>query len=308
MRVPQTSFAALRRWVLVGILAAIATELIYGVSFVFTKAAVGLISPAALLAWRFVAALVVLLVLMATRLVRVRLPRSSWPSLAALAVCQPLLYYAAETLGVQRTTASEASIVLAMTPVAILLASWLILRKPPSHRQVAGILITLVGVLLTVVAGGVQAGADVVGYLLLVGAVASYALYAVFAERDQVTSGLDKTFAMVLAGAVVFPIIALAEAAGRGQVAELLRVPLTHPEVLVGIGYLAIAASVGAFFLQAVAIGRIGSARYSTFIGLSTIAALSVAAIALGERLLPLQLLGGAIILVGVYVANRSDR
>lgn len=292
--------------VTVGVLAALATELIYGVSFVFTKGAVEIVSPAALLAWRFTTALVVLCALVAVRVVRVTLTRATWKPLLALAVCQPLAYYAAETLGVQLTTASESGIVLAMIPVGILLASWLGLGKPPTRRQTIGILITVIGVVTTVVAGGVRAGFDPLGYLFLLGALASYSLYAVFAERDTATTGLDKTFAMVVVGAVVFSLVAVGEALASGELTELVTLPVRHPGVLVSIGYLAIASSIGAFFLQAASIRRLGSNRYSSFIGLATLTTVVAAAIVLGERLTPLQLVGGGIILAGVYIANTT--
>lgn len=292
----------------IGIAAAVVTEVLYGLSFVFTKGAVDLVTPAALLAWRFVVALAVLGVLIAARVVRLTLTRRSVRPLLLLALFQPLLYYAAETLGVQRTTASESGIIVAIIPVGVLLASWLILGRRPSRAQVLGILVTFGGVVATVVAGGVRAGFDPLGYLLLLGAVASYSLYAVFAERDTATSGLDKTFAMVAVGALAFGAVAAGEAAAGGRLAELVTLPVSHPELLTSIGYLAVGSSVGAFFCQAVAIANLGSNRYSTFIGLSTLAALIAAGVVLGERLAPLQLVGGAVIMLGVYLANATTR
>ena len=289
-----------------GVAAAVATELLYGVSFVFTKGAVGVLSPAALLAWRFTLALAVMGMLVAVRAIRLTLTRRTLGPLLLLAVFQPLLYYAAETLGVMRTTASEGGILIAVIPVGVLVASWLVLGRPPSRRQVVGILVTFAGVVATVAAGGVRAGFDPLGYVFLLGAVASYSLYAVFAERDTATTGLDKTFAMVAVGAVVFGAVALGEAAARGSVVDLLTLPVAHPELLASIGYLAVGSSIGAFFCQAVAIAHLGSNRYSTYIGLSTVAALVAAGVVLGERLAPLQFVGTAVILLGVYVANAA--
>lgn len=292
----------------VGVVAAIATEVLYGASFVFTKGAIELVTPAALLAWRFLTALGVLGALAAVRLIRITLTRRTLVPLLVLALFQPLLYYATETFGVQRTTASEGGIIIAIIPVSVLVASWLILGRPPSRRQVVGILVTFAGVVATVVAGGVRAGFDPLGYLFLLGAVASYSLYAVFAERDTETSGLDKTFAMVAVGAVVFTGWALVEAAITGGLADLVTAPVRHPELLGAIGYLAVGSSIGAFFCQAVAIAHLGSNRYSTFIGLSTLTALVAAGLVLGERLAPLQFVGGAVILLGVYIANAFTR
>ena len=292
---------------IIGVIAAALTESIYGVSFVFTKSAVDVLTPAALLAWRFAVALAAFGLLVALRIVKLTLTRAQWPALGALAICQPLAYYAAETIGVQRTTASESGLLLAMIPVAVVVASWLMLRRRPSTNQLVGIAITFVGVVTTVVAGGVRAGFDPLGYLALLGAVASYALSVVLADRDTATTGLDKTFAMILVGAVVFSAVALVEAAVAGRVGELLTTPLRQPAVLGAIGYLALVSSIGAFFLQAVAIRRLGSTRFSTFIGVSTLMALIAAALVLGERLSGWQIAGGALILVGVYVANAGN-
>ena len=69
----------------IGVLAAVVTEVLYGCSFVFTKGAVGLITPAAVLAWRFAVALAVLGVLIALRVVRLTLTRRSLKALLLLA-------------------------------------------------------------------------------------------------------------------------------------------------------------------------------------------------------------------------------
>lgn len=285
-----------------------ATELLYGCSFIFTKGAVQLITPAALLAWRFTIALIGICLLLVTRVVRLTLTRHRLRPLLALAFFQPLLYYSAETLGVLRTTASESGIMIATIPVGILVASWLLLGRPPTRRQAVGILVTFAGVVATVAAGGVRGGFDPLGYAFLLGAVASYSLYAVFVERDVASSPLDKTFMMVAVGAVVFSVVAGVEAAGNGGLRELVMLPMLRPELIGGIGYLAFASSLGAFFTQTLAIARLGSNRFSTFIGLSTLAALVAAALVLGERLAPLQFVGGAVIILGVYVANAAIR
>lgn len=61
----------------------------------------------------------------------------------------------------------------------------------------------------------------------------------------------------------------------------------------------------GAFFLQNVAIARLGSGQFATFIGISTVVAIMASAVVLGERLTALQLVGSGLVLAGVYVANR---
>ena len=289
----------------VGIAATVGTELLYGCSFAFTKNVTGSVDPFTLLGWRFVTAFAAMLVLMAFRVIKVRVTRATLGPLLVLAAFQPLAYYVGETFGVMRTTASESALIIAAIPVAMIVTATFIVRRRPSRWQVAGIAVTLVGVVVTVVASGLSARFDPLGYVLLLAAVVSFSLYAAFAERFAGTaSDVDKTFVMVASGALVFGGITVGQHAASGTLPWLASLPLTQPGFAFAVGYLALGSTIGAFFLQNVAIGRIGSTRFSTFIGLSTITTLVVSAIFLGESLTPAQLVGGIVILAGVYLAN----
>lgn len=202
-----------------GVLAALGTEALYGGSFVFTKGVTATIDPFTLLAWRFATALAVLGVLVALRVVRLSLDRAVVKPLLVLALLQPLVYYTAETYGVMRTTASESALIISAIPVAMLATAAVLLGTRPSRRQAAGIAVTLVGVLVTVVAGGLSARFDAWGYALLFVAVLAFSLYAALAHRFAHTRDVDRTFVMVASGAVVFGTIAAAQhaAGGAGQ-------------------------------------------------------------------------------------------
>jgi drug/metabolite transporter (DMT)-like permease len=289
-----------------GVIAAVATELLYGCSFAFTKNATETIDPFTLLGWRFFLALLAMLVLIGLRVIRLRITRATLRPLLVLAAFQPILYYATETFGVMRTTASESGLIIASLPVAIMVTSLIVVRRRPSRWQVGGIAVTLAGVIVTVIAGGLSAHFDPLGYAMLLAAVFSYALYAAFVERyAQSVTDIDKTFAMVVSGAVIFGTIAVAQHGAQGSLDVLVSLPFVRPDFAVAIAYLALGSTIGAFFLQNVAIGQLGSTRFSTFVGLSTLATLLSGALALGERLSPGQLIGGGVILIGVYVANR---
>ena len=74
------------------------------------------------------------------------------------------IYYSGETFGISSTTAPESGVFLACIHVASLTASTLILKKKPAKLQVAGILITLSGVVLTVLAVGASSSLSISGY------------------------------------------------------------------------------------------------------------------------------------------------
>ena len=291
----------------IGVLAAILTELLYACSFIFTKDATGRADAFTLLGWRFVLALVILVALMAFRVIRVRVTRATLLPLLLLAALQPVIYYIGETYGVARTTASESGIIISAIPVFMLVTSTIVLRRRPTRWQVVGIGVSMVGVIATVIAGGLTASFDWLGYVLLLVGVLSYSFYAVFADRyAHDTTDMDKTFVMVVSGALFFGTIAVARHASNNTLSALAGLPFADWRFAVAVGYLAAGSTIGAFFLQNVAIRSLGSTRYSTFIGLSTATTLALGAIFLGERLSWAQLAGGAVIIAGVYIANRK--
>ncbi len=285
--------------------AAVITEFFYGISFIFTKDATTRVDPFTLLGWRFLVALVVLLLLWAARVVRLRITAATLRPLLVLALLQPVLYYVGETFGVARTTASESGLLVSAIPVVALLASVAVLRVHPTRPQVAGILVTLAEVVLTVVAGGLSAGFDAWGYLFLVAAVVAYSLYSVFAQLWSHAREIDKTFVMVASGAIVFGGITVVRHAADGTLPALATLPAHDLRFGGSVLFLALGPTIAAFFLQNVAIGTLGSNGYATFIGLSALVAVLSGSLVLGEHLSPAQWAGGVLILGGVYVANR---
>ena len=293
-----------RKNVISGCLCALGCEVLFGLSYVFTKQATVSAGALSLLCWRFLIAFAVMSVCVFTGLIKVSFKGKSLKPLLLVALFSPVLYFVGETVGISHTTASESGVFLACIPVAALAASTLILGKKPSRRQIAGILATLAGVLVTVLAVGAATSLSVIGYLFLLLAVVSYALYCVFVEKASAYTGAEITYAMLAAGAVVFGLSAVAQACINGSLGVLLRLPFAQPDFLRAILYQGIGCSVVAFFLSNVAIAKIGVNRASSFIGVATVVSILAGALLLGERFTVWQAVGAVIIVAGVYVAN----
>lgn len=200
-----------------------------------------------------------------------------------MALLHPVLYFIGETLGIRLTTASESGAFLACIPVVSLAAPALILQKKPGSRQLAGILVTLLGVLITVLAVEAAASLSPAGYAFLLMAVLAYALYSVLVEKADGYSSEEITFVMLLAGAAVFGTLAVARACVGGGLGLLLSLPLRDARFLMAILYQGVGCSVLAFFLSNVAIARIGVNRTSSFIGVSTVISILAGMLLLGE-------------------------
>jgi drug/metabolite transporter (DMT)-like permease len=295
-----------RRNLLLGCLCAAACEAIFGLSYLFTKDATDAASPLALLGWRFAVAFAALGLLAAVRAVKVA-PLRGRPvgPLVAVALASPVCYFVGETYGIARTTASESGAFLSAIPVACLVASSLLLGKKPTRCQVAGIAVTLAGVLATVLAASRAVSFSVTGYAFLALAVAAYALYAVFVEKAAAFTGAEIALAMMGAGAAVFGALALAEAANGGGIRALLRLPLENRAFLRAVLFLGLGSSVFGFLLSNLAIAKIGVNRTASFIGVATAVAILSGVAFLGETFTFAQTVGVVLIVAGVYVANR---
>lgn len=289
---------------IIGSLCAIGCEVLYGVSYIFTKQATDNASVLSLLGWRFLLAFLVMSLFVVLGIIKVNLKRKSLKPLLLVALFSPVIYFIGETIGISNTTASESGIFLACIPVASLIASTVILHKKPTRLQVTGILITLGGVLVTVLAVGISSSFSITGYIFLMVAVVSYALYCVFVDKAPGYTGIEITYMMLVAGAVVFVILAFIEAAIGNDVKNLITLPIRNKDFLVAVLYQSLGCSVLAFFLSNVAIARIGVNRTSSFIGVATVVSIIAGALILKEQFTVFQVVGAVLIIIGVYTAN----
>ncbi|MBQ6395809.1 MAG: DMT family transporter [Atopobiaceae bacterium] len=266
-----------------GILCARASEVLYGLSFIFTKHAIGVASPVYLLGWRFAIALAVFGLCIALGIARVDLKGRDIRPLILMGLLFPVLYFVGETVGIMNTTATESGVILACIPAISCIASTVILHKIPSSRQISGILVTLGGVTLTVIAVGLDSSFSVVGYSFLALAVVVYALCSVFAEWAEEYTSSEKTIVMLAVAACVFVAAALVKAVVNGELVELISLPAQDTGFLVAILYQGIGCSVGAVFLSNVAISAVGVNRISALGGLATVVSISAGVLVLRE-------------------------
>ena len=290
----------------VGIISAFLCESLYGLSYIFTKQATQAASAFALLGWRFLLGAIVISLCVSLGFVNVNFKGKSLKPILHVALFSPCIYYIAETIGIDLTTASESGIILAIIPIASIVASILLLKEKPSKRQIMGIIITLIGVLFTVLSLGLTSSFSLMGYLFLLIAVLAYALYSVFASKAKNYIEGEITFAMLVSGAIFFVILAFIEGFLKGSIDSLIKLPFTDTNFLIAVLYQAICCSVLAFFLSNIAISRIGVNRTSSFIGVSTAVSILAGILILNESFNIYQVIGAIVIMIGVYVANIS--
>jgi drug/metabolite transporter (DMT)-like permease len=105
--------------------------------------------------------------------------------------------------GVKRTTAISTQVLYAGVPVIAMLASFIILKSSTSRKQILGILLGFIGVLIIVISPKISSSntnvGSITGNILVFTAVISYSLFSVFSKKlQQLYSPLFLTTSMII--------------------------------------------------------------------------------------------------------------
>lgn len=282
---------------------------IFGFSFLVTKGALDVLDPLELLFSRFLIAAVTMSLLAASGVIKLRYGGKPKTALALTCLFQPVLYFLCETFGVRESATSTAGMILGALPATVAVLGLVILKERVGRLQMVGLALSVAGVGFIVFAGAGASGAAAEGpgtprgILLLIGAMASAAFFNVFSRAaSRHYSDLERTFAMMWTGTVVFGIATLA-VSGAGRGASL---PARMLSVWPSLAYLGLLSSVVAFFLINVTLTRLKASQSATFANLVTVITVVAGVVLRGEPFGFAQAAGAAMIVTGVWAANRS--
>ncbi|GAA4048189.1 DMT family transporter [Hymenobacter glaciei] len=265
-----------------------------------TKAAAGLIAPAAIAFYRWLGAGLVLTPFVARAVWQQRaVVRAYWPKLALLgalsmAAYQGLAYEAART-----TSVVNMGIIVALMPLFSSLLSAGLAHESLTANRVGSALLSLAGLVVLTTHGQWDTpgnGALHRGDVLMVLAVGSNALYGVLLRRWALPlSTWQQLYVQVGFGTLVLlPFWLLAPAS-----------PLTMRNAPL-VGYAALAASIGAPYCWIRGVKVLGPARASLFMNLLPVLVALSAWVLLQEPLHLFHAVGGGLALAGVWWGNAA--
>ena len=192
--------------------------------------------------------------------------------------------------------ASVERVILFSYPAMIVLAGMMMGRGVPSARAVIAIVLTYLGIFFTV--GGFDASlmrANSTGAICVLICAATYSFYFLVSERYVGTLGSQQfaLFAMTAAGIALTLLFTIRF--GWRQI----HMEFTDWTLMAG---LVVIATVLPMFMAAEGVRRIGAQRAALAGTIGPVATLFLATLLLGERLSSLQLLGSALIVIGILV------
>jgi len=291
-----------------GHIAGILFSLIFGFSFMFSKIALDYVTPMGLIAYRFLLAFIVFEILRLTKVVKIRFQKELLIPVLLVAFFQPILYFIFETYGLAKTPSSEAGMMIALIPIFVTILSTLFLNEKPTLGQILFILLSFSGVFLIQVLNGGDGGrSSFLGIALLLLAVISAALFNIASRNaSKKVNPYEITYFMMLAGAFVFNVIYLIQLLLNGNINTYFT-SFSSLTVIGPILYLGIVASIGGFFLVNYALSKLPAHVSSIYANLSTVVAVIAGYVFLNESLNWYHIVGGAMIILGVYGTARVN-
>jgi drug/metabolite transporter (DMT)-like permease len=284
-------------------LALVLITILWGNSFIAIKHALQFLTPMELTILRFIPAAVAFaaLLLPTRRASFWTMVRKDWPTLTFLGLTGFVGYNIALMTGERRIAAGTASLIVpSLNPVLIFILSIIFLKERPTVKKVTGLILASTGLYIIVrYASGERI---VLSYLLHVFitllAPLCFATYTILSKPLvarypplQVTGGA--------AMAAVIPLLFLIDG---DLIAKLPTLPAT---VWLSIAFLSFLCTVFAFVVWLWALQKMEATQVGSFTYLVPLFGVSFSQVILGESITLALVIGGAILLSGVYIINR---
>ncbi|MEL7125101.1 MAG: DMT family transporter [Pseudomonadota bacterium] len=226
-----------------------------------------------------------------------RLTRDQWRATLVFGLCQNAIYLGLNFYAMQTVEASLASIIASTMPLMVAAAGWAVFRDRLPPLGILGLILGIGGVMLIMWAR-LGTGVDTVGVALCV--IAAAALTVATLMMRTMSSGGNLMMVVGLQMFVGAIVLGIASA-----LTETLYVTVT-PAFIAAFTYTIFVPGLLATFIWFTLVQRIGATKAATFHFLNPFFGVAVAAVLLGERLGPQDILGVAIIAAGILAVQVS--
>ena len=230
-----------------------------------------------------------------------------WGSVWSMGLIGVALYYVFFNTAMVYVSAAQGALVQASIPAMTALVAVLWLRERASALRWLGIAMSVGGVLIVFSGSGSDGGqSSLFGSLLMFAAVVCWGVYTALAKRVSGFDSLVVTTAVTGAGALLLlPLagyeVVVANLAGDG-------LPPLAPIEWVELLYLGGIASGMAYLLYNASLRHLDASEVGVYTNLIPIVGVLTGVIVLGDPLSTRAIIGGVVVMLGVWITSRSER
>ena len=231
--------------------------------------------------------------------------KKNFPYLLVTSIFGVAVFNSFTYLSLQTSMVINSSIMTSITPLLIILFSWLIFKTQTYFMQFFGIILSIIGVLLIISKTNFTNLINLnftTGDLWMLAAVFSWGLYSVLLKKiDSTLSQLATLEVMIFIGLIFICPFYIIESFHNSYLPKDLN------EILM-ISYVAIFASITSFFAWNKGVSIVGANKASLFLHLIPVFSSIWAIIFLGEKFSFFHLIGTAFIIIGIVLSNINKK
>jgi drug/metabolite transporter (DMT)-like permease len=285
-------------------LAALAAVVVWGLSFVATKAALTEVSPVALIVARFTLGVATLVAIVLARREPLLPPRDVVPGLAGIAFVGLFLHQMLQVHGLGLTTAVRTGWLIGIIPIWTAVLSAVALGERFGAQKIGGLALGTLGAILLVTKGDVAFAtldaATLRGDLLVLGSTVTWAIYTVAGRATLARLGSARTTTAVMTlGLLMFLPWFVATGAWREYAA------LTTTGVA-WVLFLGVVCSGLGYLCWYTALEQLEASQVAAFLYLEPLVTFVAAMALLGETVHWTTVAGGVLVLLGVAAVERA--
>jgi drug/metabolite transporter (DMT)-like permease len=278
--------------------------LFWGASFVAAKIGLKYVPPITLVWMRFSVGLVILGLAVGLRH-QFSLPKpKDWLYFAMLGFLGITFHQWLQSTGLVTSQATTSAWIVASMPIFIAILGWLVLKEKLSWLHALGILLAAFGVLLVVTHGNI--GAMVSGKfgspgdILMLISAPNWAIFTILSRRGLKTYPAALMMFFVMAFGWLFSSVLFVDGRGWESIRNIA------VDGWLAIGFLGIFCSGVAYIFWYDALKVLPAAQVGTFLYIEPVVTVIVSFFLLSEKITLASVLGGVVILFGVWLVNRA--
>ena len=285
--------------------ALIVMSFVWGLNFTAVKGALADFQPLTFNAIRFGTSSLFLLGVLWLRERSIGVKRKDLARFVVLALIGNTAYQLFFINGIALTTATNSALILATTPIFIIVFGAFLNVEKVTSRIVQGVILSFLGVVMIVLGAGNSltfSDQSLLGDLLIVANPICWSIYTVLSKPMlKEYSPLKLTAVTMAIGAVPLVIVATPSIGTQNWAAISINAWL-------GLAFSAFLAIGLGYVIWYTGVSRIGSARTSLYDNLVTVFAVASAWILLSESMTAVQIVGAVLVFVSLYVVRRKTR
>ena len=282
---------------------ALTAMLFWGMSFVWTSILLRFYQPVSIIFIRLVISSLFLLLLIFIFRLKEKIKKSDYLLLFCSALFNPFFYFLGENYGLKYTTSTVTSVIIATIPLFSPVAAWIAIRERLSWLNLAGILISFIGILIMLLKTDFSLVVDPKGILFLAFAVLSAIVYTVLLKKlsFRYSALLIITSQNIIGVFLFMPLFFIYD------FQHFITVIPTR-QIITSFLFLSILASSLSYIFFAKTVKMVGISKANVFTNLIPVVTALFSYLILTEYFSVIKLIGIFIVIAGVFISEINNK